>query len=196
EAGDVGLHDDVEQHGGDIGMTAHQLAAFGCGVGREDFQRRAVQIVVAQRKTRAFMHGGIVVDDGDLPFAGGRVLRSYSGIVDQVEDIVLFGHCWVPSATVSGIMGVPRATLGMIMRHVVPCPSLDSSIMRPPSCWVTRLYTICRPRPVPPWLRRVVKNGSNACLCTSGVMPAPSSAKLISTTSWPRGRAEIEIVPA
>ena len=38
------------------------------------------------------MHRGIVVDDGDLPFAYGRVLRNGSGIVDQVEDIVLFGH--------------------------------------------------------------------------------------------------------
>jgi hypothetical protein len=34
----------------------------------------------------------IVVDDGDFPFALGRILRSGSGIVDQVEDIVLFGH--------------------------------------------------------------------------------------------------------
>ena len=112
EACDVGLHDDVEQHGGDIGMIAHQFAALGRRIGREDLQRRAVQIVVAQRKTGAFMHGGIVVDDGDLPFTRGRVLRSGSGIVDQVEDIVLFGHCRVPSAAVSddrgGAPGDPR----------------------------------------------------------------------------------------
>jgi hypothetical protein len=48
--------------------------------------------IVAQRKPRAFMDGLIVVDHGDLPFASGRRFRSGSGIVDQVEDIVLFGH--------------------------------------------------------------------------------------------------------
>ena len=90
--GDVGLHDDVEQHGGDVGMRAHQRAALGRGIGRQDFQGLAVEAVVAQRKARAFVHGLIVVDDGDLPFARRRVLRSGSGIVDQVEDIVLFGH--------------------------------------------------------------------------------------------------------
>ena len=92
EAGDVGLHDDVEQHGRDVGVVAHQRAAFGRGIGREDFQRGALQVVVAQRKAGAFMHRGVVVDDGDLPFADGRILRNNSGIVDQVEDIVLFGH--------------------------------------------------------------------------------------------------------
>src|SRR5690606_40228448 len=29
----------------------------------------------------------------------------------------------------------PLATLGMVIRKVVPCPTRDSSIMRPPSCW-------------------------------------------------------------
>ena len=42
---------------------------------------------------------------------------------------------------------------------------------------------MCRPSPVPPSLRRVVKNGSKARRCTSSVMPMPSSAMLIST--WP-----------
>ena len=92
EAGGVGLHDDVEQHGGDVGMRAHQVPALGRRIGRQDFQGLAIEIVVAQRKPRAFMHGLIVVDDGDLPFARGRCFRSGSGIVDQVEDIVLFGH--------------------------------------------------------------------------------------------------------
>src|SRR5205814_9622533 len=114
-------------------------AAFGGGIGRQDLERGAVEIVVAQRKTGAFMHGGIVVDDGDLPFACGGVFRGSAAIVDQVEDIVLFGHCSVPSAAASTAVGVPLAIRGMIMRKVVPCPTLDSSIMRPPSCWVTRL---------------------------------------------------------
>src|SRR6476620_8863197 len=134
-----------------------------------------MEIVVAQRKPRAFVHRLIVVDDCDLPFARGRCLRSGSGIVNQVEDIVLFGHCEIPSLARSAVVEPPLAAFGMIMRNVVPCPSLESSIIRPPSCWVTRLYTMCRPSPVPPWLRRVVKNGSNACRCTSGAIPAPLS---------------------
>ncbi|MGY4424864.1 hypothetical protein ACVWY2_007313 [Bradyrhizobium sp. JR6.1] len=92
EAGDVGLHDDVEQHGCDVGVVPHQRAAFGRGVGRQDLQRRAVQVVIAERKSGAFMDGVIVVDHGDLPFPYRRVLRGALGVVDQLEDIVLFGH--------------------------------------------------------------------------------------------------------
>src|SRR5262249_42869945 len=109
---------------------------LGRRIGGEDFQPDAVQAVIGQRKARPVMHGLIVVDDGDLPFAHGRVIRNWPGVVDQVEDIVLFGHSAFPSK-ISG--AAPFATRGIIMRKVVPCPSLDSSIMRPPSCWVTRL---------------------------------------------------------
>ena len=137
EAGDVGLHDDVEQHRGDVVVRRHQLATFRRGMGGEDFQALAVQAVVRERKTGAVMHGRIVVDDGDLPFPGVHILRRGTGIVDQVEDIVLFGHCEVPSLSV--LCAPPLAIRGMIIRKVVPCPSLDSSIIRPPSCWVTRL---------------------------------------------------------
>ena len=35
-----------------------------------------------------FVHGLIVVDDGDLPFADRLIVRDRSGIVDQVEDVV------------------------------------------------------------------------------------------------------------
>ncbi|MGX1151376.1 hypothetical protein AB7M15_007198 [Bradyrhizobium ottawaense] len=92
EAGDVGLHDDVEQHGGDVAVLGHQLAAFRRGIGRQDLQALAVEAVVGQRKAGAVMHGRIIVDDGDLPFPGVGILRRGTGIVDQVEDIVLFGH--------------------------------------------------------------------------------------------------------
>ena len=40
------------------GLLAHQDAALGRGIGRQDFQRGAVQIVVAQRKAGALMHRG------------------------------------------------------------------------------------------------------------------------------------------
>ena len=92
EACGVGFHDDVEQHGGDVGMRAHQCPALRRRIGRQDFQGLAMENVVAERKPRTFMDGLIVVDHGDLPFARGRCLRSGSGIVNQVEDIVLFGH--------------------------------------------------------------------------------------------------------
>ncbi len=65
-------------------------------------------------------------------------LRRGTGVVDQVEDIVLFGH-WKSRQSLC-LSAPPLATRGLIMRKVVPCPELvDSSIMRPPSCWVTRL---------------------------------------------------------
>src|ERR1700689_2557479 len=118
-------------------MRTHQYAALGRRIGRQDFERLPVEIVVAEREPRAFMHGLIVVDHGDLPFARGRGLRDGPGVVDQMEDIVLFGHCGVPSLAASAEPLL--AALGMIMRNVVPCPSLESSIIRPPSCWVTRL---------------------------------------------------------
>ncbi|MGY3462417.1 hypothetical protein ACVWW5_007867 [Bradyrhizobium sp. LM3.4] len=92
EAGDVGFHDDVEQHGGDVAVRGHQLATFRRGMGREDLQALAVETVVRQREAGAVMHGLIVVDDGDLPFPGVNILRRGTGVVDQVEDIVLFGH--------------------------------------------------------------------------------------------------------
>src|SRR4030081_506447 len=98
-----------------------------------------METVVAQRKPRAFVHGPIVVDDSDLPFACVRCLRSGSGIVNQVEDIVLFGHCGIPSPAGCVVVEPPLAALGIIMRNVVPCPRLESSIIRPPTCWVTRL---------------------------------------------------------
>src|SRR5262249_47259676 len=115
-----------------------QLAALGRRIGREDSEPLVVQGVVGQRKTGALMHGMIVVDDGDLPLPDRLIVRNRSGVVDQVEDIVLFGHCVVPSAKLSELAGSPHgsplAVRGMIMRKVVPCPGLDSSIILPPSC--------------------------------------------------------------
>ena len=134
EARVVGLHDDVEQHGSNVRVVAHQDLAFGRRIGRQDFQRLAVQRVVAERKARAFMDSLIVIDHGDLPLAQITVFRHLAGVFDQIEDIVLFGHCVVPSIAPAAV-----AARGMIMRKVVPCPSLESSIIRPPSCWVTRL---------------------------------------------------------
>src|SRR5262249_42689099 len=128
--------------GGDVGVGAHQLAPFGRRIRRQDLEPLAVEAVVGERETRAFVDGSVIVDDGNLPSARRSILRNGLRVVDQVEDIVLFGHCAVPSPKVSSVVSPPLAVRGMIMRNVVPCPSLDSSIMRPPSCWVTRLYTI------------------------------------------------------
>ena len=126
EAGGVGLHDDVEQHGGDVGMRAHQLAALGRRIGRQDFERLAVETVVAQRKARAFMHGLIVVDDGDLPFARRRWS---SGAVPVSSIRWRTSSCSAIAKSrrlpVSVVAAPPLAVRGMIMRNVVPCPSLE-----------------------------------------------------------------------
>ena len=60
-------------------IVAHQLAALFGGVGREDLDALAVEAVVVERKAGAFVHRGIVVDDGDLPgrarlVGGGRAV--------------------------------------------------------------------------------------------------------------------------
>ena len=71
----------------------------------------------------------------------------------------------------------------MAMRNRVPHPSFDSKLSLPPNCWVTRLKMMWSPSPVPPSLRRVVKNGSMARRWVSSVMPTPSSETKISTLS-------------
>ena len=73
-------------------MGAHQRPALGGRIGGKDFKPLSVENVVAQRKAGAFVHRVIIVDDGDLPFACRGGFRGGPGIVDQVEDIVLFGH--------------------------------------------------------------------------------------------------------
>ena len=123
----------------DLLVSERYVRAFPGGTGDVKPAGNYAPALVAEREARALVHGLIVVDDGNLPFAGGRDFRAVgSGIVDQVEDIVLVGHC-VVSLSVSPPVAPPAAARGIIMRKVVPCPSLDSSIMRPPSCWVTRL---------------------------------------------------------
>src|SRR6266850_2605639 len=55
---------------------------------------------------------------------------------------------------------------------------------------------MCRPSPVPPWSRRVVKNGSKARRRTSRLMPTPLSEKRISTLSLPEARTWMSTAPA
>src|SRR6185503_10075932 len=54
---------------------------------------------------------------------------------------------------------------------------------------------MCSPRPVPPWSRRVVKNGSKARRRTSSDMPQPLSEKMISTLSLPDSRTWMSMMP-
>src|SRR6266851_1993274 len=51
------------------------------------------------------------------------------------------------------------ASKGSVMQMVVPFPSAETSVILPPSCCVTRLWTMYRPSPVLPCARLVVKNG-------------------------------------
>src|SRR5258708_6592965 len=83
------------------------------------------------------------------------------------------------------------ASRGTTMRIFVPAPGLVSRLIRPPRRLVTMLWTMCNPRPVLPWSRRVVKNGSNTWRLTSGLMPQPSSENSTSTLSLPDAPAVI-----
>ena len=85
------------------------------------------------------------------------------------------------------------ARTGITIRNVVPVPTWLSTMMRPP-CRSTMPWTIDRPRPDPSPTSLVVKNGSKIFGITSGGMPGPSSATVISTSSaffW----AAMRIVP-
>ena len=55
---------------------------------------------------------------------------------------------------------------------------------------------MCRPRPVLPVLRPVVKNGSKTLPMFSGGMPLPSSAKTMRTVSGRGSLTRIESWPA
>ena len=50
-----------------FGCVAHQLAAFLGRMGGDDLDALSVEVVVVEREAGAFVHGGIVVDDRDLP---------------------------------------------------------------------------------------------------------------------------------
>ena len=78
-----------------------------------------------------------------------------------------------------------------MIRIFVPAPGLVSRLIRPPKRLVTMLWTMCNPRPVLPWSRRVVKNGSNTWRLTSGLMPQPSSENSTSTLCLPDACAAI-----
>ena len=90
QSGGVALHDDVEQHNGDVRMASHELAPLGRRIGRENFEPLPIQTVVMQRETRAVVHGRLVVDHRDLP-ARTLFWGLVAGSLDQVDDVV-FSH--------------------------------------------------------------------------------------------------------
>src|SRR6266850_849413 len=61
---------------------------------------------------------------------------------------VLVGSAWL------------GASRGSVMQIVVPFPGPETSVILPPSCCVTRLWTMYRPSPILPCARLVVKKGS------------------------------------
>jgi hypothetical protein len=90
QPGGVAFHDDVEQHHGDIGMVAHELAPLGRRICRENLKSLPVQTVVVESEAGAIVDSRLVVDHRDLP--ARTLLRWFvAGIVDQVDDIV-FSH--------------------------------------------------------------------------------------------------------
>ena len=179
-----------------FGFVPHQLTAFLGGVGGDDLDALSVEVVVVEREAGALVHGGIVVDDRDRP----RHLRRGRGgafVVDHPDEIVVAHADCVSGAACGGSAGSSRgADKGSLIQRVVPRPRAESSRKRPPRRRVTILKTICKPRPVPPWLRRVVKNGSKARRWVSSLMPTPSSANSISTWSGPERLITSRIEPA
>ncbi len=111
--------------------------------------------------------------------AGAAVAAT--AVVDHPDESRCRRSCGCASVlSACGASPVPPAgaTSGSLIHRVVPRPGAESSRKRPPRRRVTILKTMCRPSPVPPWLRRVVKNGSKARRWTSSLMPTPSSAEL------------------
>ena len=181
--GGIALHYHVEEHNRHVRLAAHELAAFGRRICGQDFQPLPIQLIVAERETGAIVNGGLIINDRDLPAPASGWARLVIVVIDQLDDFVVsHAPCpslhWVVSAAIR-----PGATRGMVMRNRVPQPRRDSKVNRPPNCWVTRLNMMCRPRPVPPSLRRVVKNGSSARRWMSSLIPTPSSETKMSTSS-------------
>ncbi len=76
----------------------------------------------------------------------------------------------------TGISASDDRAIGSRIENFVPRPGVDSTAADPPLASTIR-RTIARPSPVPgiPAARSPRKNGSNACVTSSGVMPTPLS---------------------
>ncbi|EAU69958.1 hypothetical protein STIAU_5600 [Stigmatella aurantiaca DW4/3-1] len=79
-----------------------------------------------------------------------------------------------PGQMGSGVGGVAASRRGSITRKQVPCPTVLSTEISPPSP-LTMLWQMDNPSPVPTPTGLVVKNGSKMRLRCSGAMPSPLS---------------------
>jgi hypothetical protein len=77
EAGMLGLHHDVHEHDGDVGMVLHQPDGTLAGVRVEEFEGSSVHGAVVEREARDAVDLFLVVGDQDLPRreAERRLLR-------------------------------------------------------------------------------------------------------------------------
>ena len=139
EAGIVGLHHDVEENDGDVLGGAHELAAGFRRMGRDDLDALAVEAVIVKREAGPFVHGRVVVDDGDLPGRSGRSGGRRSAVLDHVHDVMLVGHSGSTSIMATSARSSFGAASGSLMRKTVPRPASDSSFSEPPRRRVTRL---------------------------------------------------------
>ena len=151
-----------------------------------------VELVVAEREAGAVVDGRIVVDHRDLPARPG--LRRVAGIVDDAEGSR-------PVRPLSSVRGCGR-------RGLAGCPGNDDAEHgaaagrrfhrdAPAEALGDRLWMMCSPSPVPPRLRRVVKNGSKAwALAASVHADAVVGDGDLDVVRVRRARAENDSVPA
>src|SRR6267142_3979402 len=113
--------------------------------GKADFAPSRAGVRLTQCGPRLHAYG---FDHGRRPCGVSR--PDGLSAIDYVwkRPTVLVGSAW------------PGASKGSVMQMVVPFPSAETSVILPPSCCVTRLWTMYSPSPVLPCARLVVKNGS------------------------------------
>jgi hypothetical protein len=89
QPGIVGLHHHVEEHDGHVRAAGEHLLALARGIGGEDLELLAIELVIEQREARALVDGLVVVDDEHGP--GARLGRLPLRIVlDDLDDV--FAH--------------------------------------------------------------------------------------------------------
>jgi hypothetical protein len=151
EAGVLGLHDDVEQDHRDVEVALQHHASGGRRVYRQDRQRVAVDAQFADGQPGDVVDLRLVVDDQQLPHPGARGLRRrVRGVVGEHEGVEVIGR---------GGHRLGSTRIGRRIVTWVPCCGVELTSIVPPSRSVTRLWTMCMPRPLPPRPRWVVKNG-------------------------------------
>ncbi len=164
QAGIVILHHDVEQHDRHVVALPQNRCGLSPGIGTQDLNAATLEPDIGQHHTADRMHALIVIHDQNAP-------RRPDGLADilhrrVVEQKVEFGISRAPRTGAGKDLSVTRSRYhcgmrsGIVTVKFVPRPGTEWQSMRPRKVSLTMLKTMCRPSPVPPAPRLVVKNGS------------------------------------